>query len=200
MNSSIFLYAQTPLSAADHVANWMTNDNDSHYKEIDPLDFSQELLDPVYSLYRDSYAQYAKSGGNTLISSAFGLLKYNRWIILYDDNDPSREAIGFSIFKTSDYGIKAGLTGSNGGKPAKRKLISFKISSLNQVRIYGEISGRLEEIIIDHVPTVPFSEAEKILNRLGKSDVKKDDGDHYLRRIGSLGIVKKIMVGLPKKK
>lgn len=197
MNSSLFQYALLPLSHATETADWIAIDNNPNYQSVDVLDFPQKLIDQVFDLFEKSYQKYTEETGKQLISDPNGLLKYNRWILFYYEDDPDKKVVSFSLFKTTDFGLKSGLSGSDGTKDGKRSIVSFKIKSFNASEVFGEISGRLEEIIITKVPVVKFKDAKEILKHLGKTDVVKTSNNHYSRNIGPLGIVIKIMVGLP---
>jgi|GEM_PF-1493544 len=198
MNSTLFLCSLLPISTFSGDINWIIDDDSDHYNLTDMLDISQDLLGQVYAIYEESYRPYAKEyRQNMLISEPNGLYKYNRWILIYEDSDPNKKPICMVLFKTTEYGLKSGLMGSNGIKEAKKALILFKISSFNTQRVFGEISGALEERIIADVPIVTFENAKKILSKFGKKDVNQVDENHYSRCIGNLGIVTKIMVGIP---
>lgn len=193
MNDDLFLYALLPISSAKGTAEWMVDNSHAHYHTVDIVDFPEDLLENVFELYEASYGSYKSQ----LISHSHGLLKYNRWIMFYDDDDPEKRIVCFGLFKTTNFGLKSGLTGSDGSKNGKRAVLSFKISSFNTQGVFGEISGRLEERIIKDVPAVTFEKAKAILEHFGKTDVKIKSGNHYSREIGNLGVVVKIMVGLP---
>jgi len=197
MNGDLFQYALLPISCANETVEWIVNDSHKNYLSVDVLDFPDELVEQVFTLYEGSYLAYKNEVNNQLIPDSYGLLKYNRWIMFYENNDPEKKVICFCLFKTTDFGLKSSLTGSDGSKTGKRSVILFKIGSFNTHQVFGEISGKLEERILNDVPVVAFKDAKRILAHLGKADVKKKSGNHYSRKIGSLGVIVKIMVGLP---
>ncbi len=200
MNSALFQYALLPLPHATETADWIVIDHDKKYQNVDVLDFPQELTNQVFDLFEKTYRRYIKKNTKLLISHSDGLLKYNRWILFYRKDDPEKKIVSFFLFRTTDFGLKSGLTGSDGTKEGKKSVISFKIKSFNTFGGFGEISGRLEKLIINDVPVVEFEVAKNILKQLGKTDVVKTTNNHYSREIGNLGIVEKIMVGLPEEK
>lgn len=124
-------------------------------------------------------------------------MKYNRWILFYKDGDLSKKIVAFSLLRTTEFGLKAGLSGTDGAAGVKTPFISFKVASFNTDSCFGEISGRLEELIVEQVPVVNFKAAKKILEQLGKTGIVQQEENHYIRKIGELGVVKKVMVGLP---
>lgn len=200
MDAAIFQYAVIPMSLVQTDVGWITKDDSSNYQRIDSIDLPQEMIDKVFDLYQKSYSPYTSQGVPPLFTGSDQLLKYNRWILVYSDDDPDKNIVSFFLFKTTDYGLKSGITGSNGARPINSMVKKFKVKSLNLKNVFGEVSGRLEEIIIKEVPVVDYRTAKKILSHFGKTDVKQKTGNHYSRSIGNLGVVTKIMVGNPTKK
>jgi len=197
MNSILFQYALLPISFVKEKANWIVIDNSINYTSVDILDFPLELKDQVFAVYENTYKQYINTTKNLLIPEPDGLFEYNRWILFYDDQDSDKKVISFLLFKTTNFGLKSGLTGSNGSYMGRKSVISFNINSFNSEGCYGEISDKLEDAILKHVPIVDFVIAKKILTYLGKLDVVQKEDNHYSREIGNLGILTKIMVGIP---
>lgn len=199
MDHSLFQYAILPVTTVRKDTNWLTRDISENYTQIDVLDFPTDLLNQVYNLYERSYDKYKSEIKQPLILEPYGLLKYNRWILFYSPDDPDKSIVSFSLFKTTDFGLKSGLVGTNSSVEMKKSLINFKIGSFNTPNCFGEISGRLEELILSEVPIVEYKVAVKILHFLGKADIDQVNDNHYSRVIGNLGKVTKIMVGLPDK-
>lgn len=197
MDNTLFQFAFIPLSGARENTDWIVIDHDKNYRNVDVLDFPQEYINQVFTLYEKSYQKYTKKNNSQLISDPQGLLKYNRWILFYRESDPDKNMVCFSLFKTTEFGLKSSLSGTNGSKEGKQSIISFKIRSFNTFGGFGEISDRLEELILKEVPVVEFKTAKRILKGLGKKEVIETSNNHYKRKIGDLGIIEKIMVGLP---
>ncbi len=200
MEEGLFLIAYVPADQADKKTDWLTDDDHHRYQAIDPLDLPDQVLDRVYDLYKRTYA---KLSARPLIASREGLLAYNRWVLLIDGRvsvgktPAPKRIVGFAIFKVKEAGLKAGLTATDGSQAAKRALIQFSIRCYNTRGVFGEVSDPLETRIKDYVPVVRFGDAKKVLQQLGKADVRKTKGDHYKRKIGRLGTVEKLMVGRP---
>jgi len=192
-----FKYALIPLSLAKKPADWLLDDESEHYFDTDILDMPEELVNVVFSQYQASYENVDETPRPKLIQDADGLFKYNRWILFYEDNDPNQTVICFCLYKTTDFGLKSTLGGSDGSKAGKRCMLTFKTTAFNTDGVYGEISGPLERCIIHDVPVVPIEKTKKLLNELGKTGIEECDDNHYSRIIGSLGSIEKIMVGKP---
>ena len=60
MDGNLFQYALLPISFANIPAEWIVNDNHQNYQSVDVLDFPQELIDQVFSLYENSYRKYTE--------------------------------------------------------------------------------------------------------------------------------------------
>ena len=99
MNGDLFQYALLPISCATDTAEWMVDDNHTNYQTVDTLDFPENLLEQVFALYENSYRAYKDKVPKQLISDAYGLLKYNRWILFYDDADPDKKIVCFNKLK-----------------------------------------------------------------------------------------------------
>ena len=201
MNDGLFLVACVPVDQADKAADWLTDDDDQRYQALDPLDLPDRVLDRVYDLYRRTYASLS---ARPLVSSREALLAYDRWVlftkgpVVAGKTPTPKRIVGFAIFKVKHPGLKAGLKATDGSPAAKRALLQFSIRSYNTEEGFGEVSPPLETKIRGKVPIVQASDAKRVLEQLGKTDVRRTKGDHYKRRIGNLGLVEKLMVGRPK--
>jgi hypothetical protein len=177
--------------------NWYGDLSTPPFEDVDALDIDDALLKKVHALYTAAYRNETDKGRPLLISDPEGLLKYDVWVLLFantDDNDP----VAFMLASTTACGIKGGLLGTDGDQQSKRAILTLKTAVLQQSRVYAEVSDDLETRLKGRVPTVPFEMANKVLTTLGKTDAVPEPGsEHYTRKIGNLGRVRKLMVGKP---
>ena len=70
----------------------------------------QESISEVWAMYKSSYAKIGLT-----ISGPEGLMKYDTWEVFFQDDIP----VAFNLYKTTSFGMKTGLLGSDGaaGKP-----------------------------------------------------------------------------------
>jgi hypothetical protein len=146
------------------------------------------LAPVVWRMYSASYGRI----GLIVADVDLILSEYDLWWLLFDaDGNPH----AFRVGKSTDYGIKMGLSGTDGSKAAKDALINAIPMWMQRPGIYGEVSHRMEEIASQAgVPVVCVEHTEKVLR---KAITPLDDGIHYIRNIEGLGPVTKVMVGRP---
>lgn len=109
-----------------------------------------------------------------------------------------QQIVAFVLYKVTPFGLKAGLGGGlKTISGAAKSLILFQIAGFNEQGVFGEISDALEDKILKDVPVVPLKQALGILKAFGKNAKAAPEADHYFRKIGALGLVKKVMVGRP---
>jgi hypothetical protein len=189
--------ARMPLSQAANAADWYDSLSTEAFATIDPVDMDAALVEQVYALYKIAYA-HVPPAGQYLLASAGALFEYDVWVLLHADDDLYGSPIAFMLARTTVCGIKGGLTGGDGTKPANKAVLTLKTSVLNRPGVFTEVSEPIEGKLWGKVPHVGFPEAQRVLAALGKTDaVAEPDGIHYRRRIGSLGSVRKVMVGRP---
>jgi hypothetical protein len=188
VRQDLFLVARvSPDQLAAGVA-WLARD-DHPFETTDPIDFldSPELQE-VYEMYRQTYG---KLDPNLNVNMPEALLDFNRWLLMEDDNG---HVIAFACFKTTSFGVKLGLTASDGGNAARTALVRTLREALNVEGVFGEVSPPLEAAVEGHVPKVPAQSAGGIL---GKRVKIHEDGFHYSREITNVGVKTKLVVGRP---
>lgn len=181
------LIAKISIKNISKSLNWLLQGK-KPYIRIDPIDIDEEIKDNIFKLYKSVYSKF---NDIFFINNKNALLKYNRWVIITNDKN---ELSGFALFTENQFGLKLGIAAANDLAKSKKALIQFIIKSLNIEGIYAEVSGRLEDVILNDVPKLKADEAMKILaleKRLNKID---NDKYHYKRNIGNQ---MKIMVGKP---
>lgn len=145
------------------------------------------FAEEVWAMYESSYAAIGliASGPAQLLS------EYDVWWLCFDANGFPR---AFRVAKTTAFGVKLGLSGTDGSKEAKRVLIVAIGAMVSEPGIYGEVSHRVEEIAMaSGAPVVCVSDARRVLQK----NVSPVDDLHYTRAIAGVGDVTKVMVGRP---
>ncbi len=186
MPDNTFLIAMLQYNS-DYRSNieWIV-DQESPYKTVDPIAVPDDLLEHIYSLYKNEYSRISPK---LLLNDKDALFEYNRWILLENDED---NVCAFFLYKTKSYGLKLGITATDQSSFAKKALIKFHIKAFNISGVVGEISPPLEDKIINEVPRMPAAKAAHIID---KKITLHGDGYHYYRDIKNVGRRKKILVG-----
>lgn len=148
-------------------------------------DARSKVEDAVWSMYQKSYAAI----GMHLAGKA-DMREYDHWHVF---GDPPH---AFVASKTTPYGTKLGVLGSDGSKEGKAAVKDWLKTAFHREGTYGEVSHGVEHLALSGgAPAVPASEVGAIL---GKAVEPSADGLHYSRNIGGVGRVEKLMVGRPK--
>ena len=171
--------------------------------QIDPRKH-KELSDEFYDLISTAYHEI---GGHSKIKTpedVFADPDWNYWIGVDIHNSPDLDVIIWG--QKTKYGIKFSGVGHDGEKDSKKKYLDHKIADLNKPGFYGEISGKLADILIGKhkLPVVnDREEVEKVLGRKvdwhGKNpeDPNAPGDGWYTRMLGGHPHAK-ILVGKPK--
>lgn len=134
---------------------------------------------------------YAKIG--LIVDSPRDLDEYNVWEVYENDRD---QPIAFRLGKTTPFGIKGGLVGSDGSREGRAAVKEYVAEWYRQPGNYGEVSHRMEELAFDAgAPVVCAIYAGQVLQ---KPLHVESDGVHYRRKIRNVGEVTKVIVGRPR--
>lgn len=134
-------------------------------------------------------ATYAKIG--LIVDQPRELYEYDHWKLFDDDG----VWVAFVLNKTTPFGEKLGLAGSDGSRAGRTAVKEYVADSFFDAGNYAEVSHRIEELAVAAgAPLVCALHASAVLK---KNVVPADDGVHYRRVIKSVGEVTKIIVGLP---
>jgi hypothetical protein len=145
-------------------------------------------MDPVWDMFVKTY----KSIGLAANSAEEMLGEFPIWEICHGDNG---DAVAFNAFKKTKYGLKSGLSGSDGSSDGKSKAIEMIRTKFKKPGYYGEVSHKVEAIALaSGAPVICNSYVSSVL---GKQIEPSDDQLHYSRNLGGVGRVTKIMVGMP---
>ena len=159
----------------------------SGWKNITGAD-RRDYLDVVWNMLVNTY----KTLGMPHKSPGELMMDYPLWDLSFDSAIPN----AFHLLKTTPFGSKSGVGGSD-GSPAGRNAIKQLISrSYYLPGHYGEVSHKLETLAL--ASGAPVVCAAFVGAILGKRIEPQKDGIHYRRNITGVGPVIKIMVGRPK--
>jgi hypothetical protein len=133
---------------------------------------------------------YAKIG--LIVDQPRELYEYDNWELFNDYG----AWVAFVLSKTTPYGQKLGLAGSDGSRAGRAAVKEYVAESFFDVGRYAEVSHRMEELALEAgAPIVCAAYAGDVLN---KNVVPASDGVHYRRVIKGVGDVTKIIIGLPR--
>lgn len=143
----------------------------------------EKAADAVWSMYEKSYAAI----GMHLAGKA-DMMEYDHWSVM---GTPPH---AFVVSKTTPYGQKLGLLGTDGSKDGKTAVKDWLRTSFHKAGVYGEVSHGVEHLAAGS-PVVAAAHVGAIL---GKTVEPSADGLHYGRNLAGVGRVEKLMVGRPK--
>ena len=158
------------------------------WREVSPRGLSQETLDRVWDMYKNSYAKI----GLKVSSIGEMVSEYDAWRLAYDGEVP----VAFSVGTKTSFGVKSGLSGSDGTPAGKDSIKSLLSTIYKQPGFYSEVSHAVEHIAAK--AGAPAVCAVYVPNIIKKQIEPADDGIHYSRILGGVGNVTKILVGRPR--
>ena len=145
----------------------------------------QSVLPQVWEMYRESYKAIGAH-----VSSPTGLLEYDRWEVFFDEDRP----VSFNLYKTTSFGLKTGLLGTDGSPVGKQTMKTHIKSRYKRPGVYGEVSHAVEKLT-EGVPVVCVGFVPEVLK---KAVVPQPDGVHYIRTLEGIGAVTKKLIGNPR--
>lgn len=135
-------------------------------------------------------ATYAKIG--LIVDSPHELDEYSHWELFADGDHWA----AFVLSKTTPYGQKLGLAGSDGSRVGRHAVKDYVANSFFALGHYAEVSHRMEELAFEAgAPLVCAEYASDVLN---KDVTPARDGVHYRRAIKGVGEVTKVIIGRPR--
>jgi len=145
-----------------------------------------EAVSAVWAMVQTTYAKIG-----LIVDQPRELYKYDHWE-LFDDAGTWR---AFVLSKTTPFGQKLGLAGSDGSRVGRTAVKEWLASSLFDAGRYAEVSHRMEELAFE--AGAPIVCAVYVHDVLSKNVEPSSDGVHYRRAIKGVGEVTKVIVGLP---
>lgn len=171
--------------------------------QIDPKKHKSELEDEFFNLISKAYDQI---GGHAEIRSpgdVFNKSKWTYWKGIDIDEDPNFDVIVFG--QNTPAGIKFSGVGHDGQDGSKREYLKSRTDDLKKDGYYGEVSGKLAQILIKKGQVPIVTDKEKVEKTLGfpiqwhgkhPTDSNMPGEGWYTRSIGDSKHVK-TMVGKP---
>jgi hypothetical protein len=145
------------------------------------------LRDIIWAMYVETYRDIG-----LILPNPEALDEYDVWSVASDADD---QQVAFVLYKTTPYGRKVGLSGTDRSKAGKRALVDYKARAFHEPEVYAEVSHKMEGLAKRFgAPVVCVAEARGIL---GKPVSPEPDGIHYTRSLVGVGPVTKVMVGRP---
>lgn len=170
-----------------HVNQLSATDDHGEWREV-PLFAREAIREEIWAMYASSYATIGMS-----VKTPAGLSEYDVWNV-YTDGATAR---AFRLEKTTAWGRKAGLAGTDGSPTGKAALRSRMATWFHVEGNYGEVSHAVEHMAQKaNAPVVCASDVTRVLN--GKTIRIEADGLHYTRLLADVGPITKIMVGRPR--
>jgi hypothetical protein len=117
--------------------------------------------------------------------------EYNVWEVYEEGSEP----IAFRLGKSTPFGVKGGLVGSNGSREGRNAVKDYARRWYLMPGHYGEVSHRMLELALEaQAPVICASYVPAIIH---KQVIPEQDGVHYRRTLKNVGEVVKVMVGRP---
>ena len=145
-----------------------------------------EVVSAVWTMVQ---ATYAKIG--LIVDQPRELYEYDNWELFDEDGT----WMAFVLSKTTPFGQKLGLAGSDGSRAGRAAVKKYVADGFFDVGRYAEVSHRMEELALE--AGAPIVCAVYVRDVLNKSIEPASDGVHYRRAIKGIGDVTKILIGLP---
>lgn len=146
----------------------------------------QEAVSAVWAML---VLTYAKIG--LIVEQPRELYKYDNWELFDEDGT----WVAFVLSKTTSFGQKLGLAGSDGSRAGRQAVKAYVADSFFDGGRYAEVSHRMEELAFEAgAPVICAAYARDLLN---KSVEPANDGVHYRRAIKGVGDVTKVLIGRP---
>ena len=150
----------------------------------------RERQNAVSAVWAMVQATYAKIG--LIVDRPRELYEYDNWELFGSDG----AWVAFVLSKTTPFGQKLGLAGSDGSRAGRAAVKEYIANSFFDGDRYAEVSHRMEELAMEAgAPLVCAAYASNVLN---KNVVPASDGIHYKRVIKGVGEVTKVLIGLPR--
>jgi hypothetical protein len=167
----------------------------NQWVDADMSRLSEEELDLIWKMYTETYS---REGMDFSADDESELKRKYKATFLKDiDNDNLADA--FIIYKTTKYGNKIALLGTNDKKDAKRDLIKKVIELLNTRGWFIEASLKMEDILSSS--NVPVIKDEAMISDVVGPDKKPEmEKDGYYTRFLSKASkrIRKRMYGVPR--
>ena len=155
-------------------------------------DIDEKILTKMFTLYEISYKEIGMHIKDIMMFKD----KYKiYWLV---DTDKDAEPDAFIAFKETKAGHKISVIGTDGGKEAKRSVITQLIRLMNKSPWYIEASDKVKIILTKaNVPVVKSPDKIRAIMSGYVIDVLDNEGN-YTREINNIGKKTKTIFGKPK--
>jgi len=148
--------------------------------------FEEEIRPAVWAMVVSTYAKIG-----LILDHPDELDEYDVWDLFEDDGS----FIAFRLGKTTAFGTKGGLVGSDGTRAGRTAIKQYVAEWYLEDGNYAEVSHRMQELAFEAgAPVVCAAHVSEVLH---KQVVPEPDGIHYRRSIKNVGEVVKVLVGRP---
>ena len=149
--------------------------------------FEEEIRPAVWAMVVSTYAKIG-----LILDHPDELDEYDVWDLFEEDGN----FIAFRLGKTTPYGTKGGLVGSDGTRAGRTAIKQYVAEWYLEDGNYAEVSHRMQELAFEAgAPVVCAVHVPEVLH---KQVVPEPDGVHYRRSIKNVGEVVKVLVGRPR--
>src|SRR5947208_11541936 len=93
-----------------------------------------DVVSDVWAMVKSTYAKIG-----LIVDQPRELYEYDHWELFQDDGT----AVAFALNKTTPFGLKLGLAGSNGSRAGRTAVKEFVANSFFDVARYAEVSHRM---------------------------------------------------------
>ena len=158
------------------------------WTDVSITDLDKKTRHLLWDMYVDTYQSIGLhiEDMNKLTS------KYKvSWLI---DNDADDNIDAFIIYKKTSNGKKVALMGSDGEKANKKVLIKQVVKLLKTKGWFCEVSHKIFDILVASGVKI-IIDYDFVRKVIGKKFVEELEDGQYKRKLGSLGVVKKTLVG-----
>ena len=152
----------------------------------------RERHDAVSAVWAMVQATYAKIG--LIVDEPRELYEYDSWELF--NSNGNGNWVAFVLSKTTPFGLKLGLAGSDGSRAGRTAVKEYVANSFFDVGRYAEVSHRMEDLAIE--AGAPIVCAAYVSDVLKKNVLPAGDGVHYRRAIKGVGEVTKVLIGVPR--
>jgi hypothetical protein len=149
--------------------------------------FEDEIRPAVWNMVQSTYAKIG-----LILDHPSELDEYDVWNMFEDDG----HFVAFQLGKTTPYGVKLGLVGSDGSRAGRAAVKAYVAEGFFEPGNYAEVSHRMQELAFEAgAPIVCAVYASEVLR---KQVVPEPDGLRYRRVIKNVGEVVKVLIGRPR--
>jgi len=160
------------------------------WKDFNLTTLSDDDMKVIWDMYTSTYAKQ----GMDFSADNFTELQSKYKAVYLEDVDSDSVADAFIVYKSTPYGNKISLLGTNDKKEAKKDLISKLFSMLSSKGWYIEASMKMEQILSAHPSIDAVTDEAVIKGVVGDKGLEIMKDGYYKRKLSKVdkSIVKRI--------